>query len=227
VRPAVRPGCAPRPAPARRPASRLPALPRLRRAGQIRFRVLRWRLRSGSGQLAGRNLSWSRDLAPVTGIWHGASRARGAVRWRRGRGAQDRGARGCGARGRGARGRGAQGRGARGRAAWPGRCRTIASCCGIAAVNRNCSWGPGLGASGARSGTPGRTWRAGPDRACCSRPAAPPCPATRAATWSISSVRVPGGPAHRRPALPAAPPPPATPLPIKRTMVADRALGEP
>jgi hypothetical protein len=49
---------------------------------------------------------------------------------------------------------------AAGRGARPGRSRTIASCCGLAAVNCDCSWRPVAGRRRRGFGTPGRTWRA-------------------------------------------------------------------
>jgi hypothetical protein len=107
-------------------------------------------LRAGAGKfrrLTGPNLGWSRDLAPASGIWHGAGRARDAR---------------C-------VGGGAVGRGGRG--AWPGRLPTIASCCGLAAVNRNGSrtdgWLGGAGVDLARppgSRAPGQTEPAAPAR---------------------------------------------------------------
>jgi hypothetical protein len=93
----------------------------------------------GSGPVTGQNLRWSWDLAPASRIWRGGQVVRSARR------ASAAVAHGLGVRG--ARGRGAWRAGpgcvARGAGAVARRCRTMASCCGMAAANRHSSRRPG------------------------------------------------------------------------------------
>jgi hypothetical protein len=55
-----------------------------------------------------------------------------------------------------------RGRSTRGPGCVAGRCRTIASCCGMPAVNRHCSRGRAAGRQRRGFGAPARIWRAGP-----------------------------------------------------------------